>query len=162
MKFKIIFIAIISINVQSCIVDGNTTTETVLINTSKVSVEIIPLKNDMVYEPMKVILNPLQSKTVYIDQGKGKSKLFFTYPLEHSITSDSLLIVFNGIDTLVCKKHTADILTYNDISFDDKRNLYNKSNYFYHLIKESKHGISNRYYVTFTNDDYEFAKSLNK
>lgn len=145
----------------SCIKEKSGGSVTFLKNLTGHNITILPYSGNKSNSKNQINILPYEKKEVQNVKGKGKS-------LGSSFASslqlyDSILVQFNDEfkTTHLDFKYMSDSVI-DKLEFTNSRNITNESNYKILIKKNTKDYIFAEVLYEFTNQDYEFAKSLKK
>lgn len=141
--------------VAGCIKDNEGSTgDTYFINSTRVSVKVVPYFGGNIYSDFEVFLNVAEEARVLQSNQKGKgSGLSYATKVDGM---DSILVIYNEQDTAVHYSYQTSQNTKNisAVKYDDPRSLYREENYDRSIKTETKKYLENIYRYTFTEEDF--------
>ena len=151
MKY-LIFISGLLLNIWSCTVEEQGSTESLLINNTEHQIKIIgyqngskqELKNLAPQETVVVLKMHVFGKTIYPNFGTMLQPF------------DFIEVVYDNKDTIVHQRFNSQSQV--GIPYSNIRNLTNPNNYIKAITEETKHSITGYFSYTFTEQDYLDAK----
>jgi hypothetical protein len=147
MKYLII-ICVLLLNIWSCTVEEQGSTESLLINNTEHQIKIIgyqkgskqELKNLAPQETVVVLKMHVLGKTIYPNFGTMLQPF------------DWIEVVYDSKDTIVHQRFNSQ--SQSGIPYTNIRNLTNPNNYIKAITEETKHSITGYFSYTFTEQDY--------